>query len=116
MAELTTGDDVAMPATLRKKKTTNGVVSRITFVINSSATITAKLISIKKDVIVLDEFDVPESNAGSDWANSLIVVEIPSLSSSTITIFGKVYLEVQVDDGGKKTWFETIEILEGTIA
>ena len=108
MSELVTGDDVAIPVTLRK--------DGATFSIDSGATIKASLISYAKDEIFITPQDVAEGTAGSDWANSLVIVEFVSADTLAIPQTGKAKIEIQVDDGGKLTWFTTIDVELGTIS
>lgn len=106
-AIIVTGDDVALPVTLRKDAQT--------FTINPAATIQAAVVSVDKATTLIAATTVLEANTGSDWANSLIVVEFDSATTGAITQYTKAYLEIEVNDGGKLTWFTTIEISQGTI-
>jgi len=109
MTDIVTGDDIAIPVTLKKDDAT--------FLINTGvAVIQAAVISKNKKTTVIASTSVPESNAGSDWINSLIVVEFSSTQTGAITRYGEALLEIQVDDGGKTTWFASVNIVQGTIA
>ena len=108
MSVIVSGDDVALPTTLRKDGKT--------FAINPTATIKASLISEDRETILISPVDVLEATGGSDWSNSLIVVAFPSASTLGLTPTAEATIEVQVDDGGKLTWFTSIEISKGTIS
>jgi len=54
---------------------------------------------------------------GADWANGVVIIEIPAASTG-VTTLGQVFIELQVTLGGKKqTWpRKAIIIKKGTIA
>lgn len=111
-APLVVGDDWAIPVTLRVGDTP------ITFVIDSSAVIKARIIGKQHCETLTDVVDVLEAAAGSDWANSKIIVEIPSELNGVIEIQGAAVLEVQVNDGagiGIQTFFGSVNLVRGTI-
>ena len=107
MAILVTGDDINIEQTLTK--------NNATFVINSSATIKASLITRDRATILVAPVTVLESTTGSDWPNSKIIVLFAESLTAQLTNFGPVLLEIQVDDGGKLTWFVKTELVQGTI-
>ena len=107
MPYLVTGDDIAIEITLTK----NDVV----FAIDSGATIQASLLTLDKRVILVAPVAVLEATVGSDWANSKIIVTFEDTDTEDLEVFGNIYLEVQVDDGGKLTWFSGVELVQGTI-
>ncbi len=107
MTDLVSGDDIAIEATLTK----NDVV----FAIDSGATVQASLVTLDKAVILVAPVAVLEATAGSDWANSKVVVSFADTLTENLTVFGNMYLEIQVDDGGKLTWFESVTMVQGTI-
>ena len=108
MTTIVTGDDVSLPTTLKK--------DNATFLINPGATIQASIITPDRVTTLIPATSVPEANPGSDWANSLIVIQFSSALTGAITDYGKAILEIQVDDNGKLTWFATVNIVQGTIA
>ena len=108
--EITTGDDVAIVVQLTK----NGAP----FIITPAAPVKAVLRSGTTPVsseIVLDEL-----HAEADWATSKVVVEFSSAETASFPTSDLPYdvnLEIQVDDGGKKTWIaRNIAIRVGIIA
>lgn len=107
---LTTGDDTIFPVNLYKGVDTN-------FVIDSGATIKASVVTKDKSIIILTPVAVLESETGSDWFNSLVVVRFDSVNTDAIdtALHKSALLEIQVDDGGKLTWFIKIKIEKGTI-
>ena len=107
MAIIVTGDDVVIEHTLLK----NGA----TFSIDSAADVKASLTTRDKSTIIVAPVTVLEATSGSDWANSKIIVLFSESDTTSVTNFGPVLLEVQVDDGGKLTWFSKLELVQGTI-
>lgn len=107
MAVLVTGDDINIEQTLTKNSAT--------FVIDSSATIQASLVSRDKETILVAPVAVLEAATGSDWANSKVIIVFADTDTSALTEFGPIFLEIQVDDGGKLTWFVKTELIQGTI-
>ena len=108
LASIVTGDDSVLPIELRKEQQA--------FVIANTATIKASVISKSRKVVLIPAVDVLETNVGSVWGTSLVVVQFTSAETAAITRFSEALLEVQVDDGGKITWFAPIQIQKGTIA
>jgi len=107
---ITTGDDVAIPVTLKK----NGV----TFAIDAAATVKAALVSTDRSSKLSADVTCSNAAAGADWANSLVVVEFSSAVSGAVTVpdSGRCLLEIQVDDSGKLTWTAPLQIVAGLIA
>jgi hypothetical protein len=108
MPVLVTGDDTTIPVTLKK----NGV----TFIIGAEATIKARLVSLDHKTTYTAEVEVDKGETGTDLSKSLVVASFSPTATSAIDYQGKALLEIQVDDGGKKTWFAAIEIKRGNIA
>lgn len=106
MAVLVTGDDISIEQTLTK----NGVV----FSIDSGATIQAAMIT-RNYAKLVDPVSVLEATVGSDWGNSHIIIEFPEAATTALTDVGPIFIEIQVNDGGKLTWFSKTEIVKGTI-
>ncbi len=103
---LVTGDDITLPVTLKK----NGA----TFTIASGATVVGQLVS--RDRKETYTVEVSQSNAApADWDNSLVEVTFLSAHTADITEQGAALLEIQVDDGGKRTWFVAVTIARGNI-
>lgn len=110
---ITTGDDVAIPVTLKKK--INGVLT--TFTIDPAADVTAAVITTDRDnpVQLITDTVCDEGHADADWANSKVIVEFASAATGAVDQYGNALLEVQVDEGGKLTWFGAVEIKLGTV-
>ncbi len=106
MAIFVTGDDPTIEQTLTK--------NLATFTIDSGATVKAS-ITTKDKVVLVAPVSVLEATAGSDWANSKIMIQFAEVDTATLLSFGAVILEIQVDDGGKLTWFVKGELAQGTI-
>lgn len=105
---IVTGDDVSLSVTLKKDNST--------FTINPAATVEASLVSQDHNTVVLAPVTVSNSATGADWANSLVVIEFTSTETNSITTYGELILEIQVDDSGKTTFFAEISVEIGTIA
>lgn len=108
MSVIVTGDDVALPVTLSK----DGAV----FNIPGAATVKALLISKDRVNILIPEVTCLNNATGADWPNSLVIVPFTSAETEAVTDFDSALLEIQVDDGGKLTWFASLEVIKGTIA
>jgi hypothetical protein len=108
-AVITTGDDVSIPVTLKK----NGQ----TFNIGLSAQVKVAIISADRSKQLTNDILCSSSAAGADWANSLVVVAIPSAETVNMIVpsKGSVLLEIQVDDGGKLTWTVPLKVVKGVI-
>lgn len=104
---IVTGDDVALSVTLKK--------GGATFLINGTATVQASLVSLDHQTTYAGPVAQSNAASGADWANSLVVVELASANTSSITYQGKALLEIQVDDSGKTTFFASVIIVLGTI-
>jgi len=108
MAIIVTGDDPALPVTLKK--------SKAVFAIAPTATVQASVVSVDKLTTLIPPITCDNAATGADWANSLVMVEFTSAQTAAISATGEALLEIQVDDGGKLTWFVLITIETGTIA
>lgn len=107
MSQITSGDDIALEYTLKK----NDAV----FAIDSGATIQASILTRDKATVLVAPKAVLEATTGSDWANSKIIVTFDEADTVSLTTFGAVWLEVEVNDGGKLTWHKKLELVKGTI-
>ena len=103
---IVSGDKITIEHTLHKDDAV--------FVIDSGATIKASLVSRDRATVIVSPVAVTEIT-GSDWANSKIIIVFAEVDTSTITTFGPMWLEVQVDDSGKLTWHEKVDMWQGTI-
>lgn len=102
------GGDVALPVTLKK--------DGATFIISPSATVKAAVVSMDREATLISESLLSISAAGADWPNSLVIAEFPSALSAAAVEIGDALLEIQVDDGGKQTWFVPVFIVRGSIS
>ena len=108
MTTIVTGDDVVLPVTLKK--------NNATFAIGSGATVKAALVSTDHKTVLAGPVTCSALAAGADWSVALVIVTFPSLATAGITAQGPAMLEIQVDDGGKLTWFTEVKIEIGNIA
>jgi hypothetical protein len=110
--EVITGDDISLPVTLK--------INGATFNIPGTATVTAQLVKTDHSGAVTGALAAVQSDAapGADWPNSLVVIEFAPTDTSGISADdqGKALIEIQVDDGSKRTWFVTVKIVKGNIA
>jgi len=103
---ITSGDDVLISATLYK--------DGLTFTIAPTADVKAAVIS-RDNKVLIGPVAQSDATTGADWANSLVMVEFKE--EDTVTTFtGKAEMEIQVDDGGKQTFFTPVSIRRGNIA
>lgn len=107
---IVTGDDVDIPVTLTKGS------AKATFTIDPGATVKAALVSLDRQTVLIPAVTCLVSAPGADWANSLVIVPFTSAETLAVTDYAPAYLEIQVDDGGKLTWFDRIDIIKGSIA
>lgn len=108
---LVTGDDSIYEIQLTKNEEN--------FRINNGATVKASLISKDRKTVIIPPVILSDNDTNSDWLNSLVVVKFDSADTDAIptTIVNQknALLEIQVDDGGKLTWFHKIQLVKGTI-
>ena len=106
--KIVSGDDIVIPVTLLK----NG----LTFVIAPEAIIKVRLVAEDRLSTYTEEITIPTGGAGSDLAESLIIVMLAPLDTVAVTYQGNMLLEIQVDDGIKITWFVKVNMIKGNIA
>ena len=106
--EVVSGDDVVIAATLKK--------GGATFTIDPGATVTAMLVSLNHDTAYTAEIAQSSATSGADWSNSLVVVVMGASETAGITYQGNAYLEVQVHDSIKETFFGAVRVTTGQIA
>jgi len=106
---IVTGDDTDIPVTLTKGS------AKDTFTIDPGAAVKAAIVSLDRNTVIIAAVVCPFDATGADWANSLIIVPFTSEETAAATATGEHYLEIQVDDGGKLTWFDKINIIKGSV-
>jgi len=104
---ITTGYTFSVPVTLKK----NGV----TFNIPVAAIVKAAVIRADRTAKLLDAVTLSSAAVGSDWANSLVIVEFSEVQTAQLTKPEAVKIEIQVDDAGKLPWFVSGEVVKGNI-
>lgn len=107
-AQLVIGDDASIGIILKRNKAT--------FNIDSGATVKGQVTSMDHKYVYTSELTALSTDTGADWPNSLVVFPISSTVTSLITYTGMALVEIQVDDGGKTTFFAELEIIKGAIA
>ena len=108
MSVIVTGDDVALPVTLKK--------DGATFSIDAGATVQASIVLPDGSVTLVSAVTCSNAATGADWDNSLVVVEFSSAETGAVTDYVPAKVEIQVDDSGKLTWFVGVVIEKGSIA
>ena len=100
------GDDLSMPVQLYK--------GGIEFAIPGTADVQAAIVDRDRTEVLAGPVTCLEAATGADWSTSLIIADFPESESADITA-GLVYLEIQVDDNGKNTWFVSLAAVQGNI-
>lgn len=108
IATIVTGYDAHLTITLTKDDAT--------FAIDPLATVKAALVSTDRLTTILPFVTSSYSEAGADWAKSLIIVNFPDTETINISDFGDALLEIQVDDQIKLPWYIDADVIEGRIA
>jgi hypothetical protein len=106
--DIVTGDNVALAVTLTK--------NRAAFVIDPTDTVQAALVSSDHKTAYTEPLDQSDAAPGADWAEGVLIVEIPGTATEDITYQGLALLEIQVTAGGvNTTWFVPVKIIKGQI-
>lgn len=107
MTIIVTGDDVALPVTLKKDGKT--------FSIANNAVVKAALVSADHNDLLAGPVILSNSAAGSNWGASLVIVQFNAQTTGAITSYKPSLLEIEVNDNGKLTWFADVRIIKGNI-
>jgi len=99
MNTIVTGNDVAIPAAL--KRTINKIDIPVS--ISAAATVKAVLVNATRTETLTDTVTLNDGVAGSDWANGIVIVQFDAVSTKNIekktgNVFGQGTIEVQVSD------------------
>lgn len=108
ITQIVSGDDAVFQAQLNKDGES--------FSIDAGATVQASLVPLDHSAAYITAVTLSNASAGADWANSLVVVEMAQSDTAGITFQGLCYLEIQVDDTIKETWFGEVYIVTGQIS
>lgn len=108
---LVTGDPFIKTINLLKCND-NGEFS---FNIPTNVDVTVAVITADHTRLLTSAVAVSSSEPGSNWSTSIIVVNIPKTETQAIDELGIAMLEIQVNDGGEKTFFAAINIINGLI-
>lgn len=111
MLEVFTGDDWDIIITLKR----DGAVYNV----STASAISAALVSDDGPApsTVVAAVSCSSGTSGADWANGVVVIEIPNATTAALTA-QRAYVEIQVTIGGKKkTWpRQVIDIKKGVVA
>jgi len=88
----------------------------VTFNIPTTTPVKAAILSIDKTQILIPEFNLSHTTTGSDWANSLVVVNLTPSQTALFKKQGPVVLEISVEDGEALPWTITGKVEFGAIA
>ncbi len=80
----------------------------------AGATVQAAIVSEDRATVLIDPVSCAEGATGAVWASSLVVVAFTEAATAEVTE-GLCYLEIQVDDSGKNTWFVALNAITGNI-
>ena len=106
-----TGDDISINVTITKKNAS--------FAISDNAVVKAALIYATTGEKLTGDILQSKDTPGADFANSLVVVKIPSTETINIDKSGTVNVEIQVDEAltsGKETFLGPVQMVQGKIA
>lgn len=106
--QIVKGDDVSLPVALTK--------DGATFAIDAGATVRAAIVDMGHQALLMAAVTLDSAAVGADWSTSLVVVEMTAAQTAAITEVGNAFIEIEVDDGGKTTFFTYIQVVEGLIA
>jgi hypothetical protein len=113
--DLVTGDPFIKTINLQKVSLTGAAA----FTIPPGTEVKAAIITADHTVLLTTPVNVLESETGSDWANSKVVVNIPKTETDTIDVSiienGLALLAIQVNDGGELTFFTGVKLIKGLI-
>lgn len=107
ITQIVAGDDAVFSAQLYK--------DAAAFAIDAGATIKATLVPLNHGTAYMSAVKLDNAAVGADWDNSLVVVAMADTDTVGITYQGHAYLEIQVDDAIKETWFGDVYIVMGQI-
>lgn len=107
LTEIISGDDVSIPVTLYK--------DGVTFTIDPGATVKAGIVNTRHTKILLAAVTLDEAADGADWANSLVMFILTAAQSATLNSNDEAFIEIEVDDGGKETFFVRVKLVKGLI-
>lgn len=108
-----TGDDFSVSVQLKKGV---GSATPEPFSISGSGVVKARLVSIDYASTYSAEVSQSSAAAGADYSTSLVVVNFGSADTSGITFQGDAWIEIQVADTTKTTWWVACQIRRGNIA
>lgn len=106
--QVITGDDVLFPVQLYK----DGEA----FVIDPGATVEAMFVSLDHNTAYTAAIAQSSGTTGADWPTAVVVVSMADTVTSSVTYQGRAYLEIQVDDTIKETFFGVVAIIKGNIS
>jgi len=106
-ANLVIGDDFVKPIALTK--------DGVSFIISASAVVQVAIIKRDRSALISTVTTSDRLATGADWSISTIVVDIPESETINYTTIGKAYVEIQVADPKKQTFFADIDLVKGLI-
>ncbi len=114
MRTIVTGDDVTLQLTLYE---VDSAGTQTAVEISGGADVAAVITSPDGSSAWSGEVALDDDHDDSDWANGIVVVQIPAATTDAIERYGHAALQVMVDDGGRTTWlFPDLQIVQGQVA
>jgi len=109
---LTTGNDIAIPVTLRYS--IDGVVQPLDL---SGMIIKAAIVSVDRQVLLSQNIvSLSETANGADYLNSKVIVEFPPSETAQITkTITQAVIEIKVYGTLNRTWAVPVDIHRGFI-
>ena len=86
-----------------------------TFSIDTGATVKAAITSLDRQTVLAGPVTCLSNATGADWSTGLVVAPFASADTGSMTTFGSLRLEVEVDDSGKQTYSDGITVISGAI-
>jgi len=105
--QVVTGDDVLFSVQLYK----DGAA----FVIDPGATVEAMFVSLNRTTAYTAAISQSSGATGADWSTALVVVSMSDTVTAAVTYQGRAYLEIQVDDTIKESFYGPVVIMKGNI-
>lgn len=107
MLTLVTGDEGLTKIQLTKEGSP--------FSINTSATVKVGIVTADHKELLSSVVTCLHTSPECDWSTSLISFSFLNAATQNIIITKPAMLELEVDDGGKLTWFIPIKLLKGQL-
>ncbi len=85
------------------------------FVINNTATIKVAIVNLDHTRVIVAAVICSNATPGAVWATSLVAVVFTAAQTATIASNDQAWLEIEVLDTIKTTYFERVKLVKGLI-